>query len=727
MTQPHALAPITVDRTCYRINGQPIYLYSGEFHYFRVPRRDWARRIRLFKAAGGNCLATYVPWLIHEPAEGQFRFEGGQYDVEAFLETAAAEGLYVIARPGPYQYSELKYDGLPAWLCDGYPELHAHDLDGKVFRQSSISYIHPLFLEKVRRWFAEVCPRLARHTVSRGGPIAFAQFDNELAGIHAWFGSLDYNAASMGCGSADGRYPRFLQARHGTIERLNALYGTQFAAFADVRPLAPGQATDVAGFRRLRDYFQFYLGTVAEYGVTLAKLLRQHGIDVPFVHNSAGPGMNAWFKPLAEALPADFVLGSDHYYSLGQEWAQNNPTPQYATNVFVSLETLRLLGYPPTIFELPGGSASDWPPITPSDAEACYLVNLALGMKGSNFYILTGGPNLPGTGTTTDLYDYGASIGARGEVRPLYRTQQKVGRWLKQRPWFAETEREFDFRVTLDFEQPIADQFWKQRGPFLVSSPEVWTFAHRGLVSTAFCAGLSPAFVDLGADAWLADTATPVVAVTSAVMRRADQERLVRFLQGGGRLLLVPVLPTHDENFEPCTVLADFLGAPTIAHNRNQFSRVTFGKIQNVFSNGDVFLFDRLPAGAEVLGVDELTGRPLAWQWTTPGDGQVLCLGFRWSHAKREHEAMLAYLLKCLGLRLRLVCDNPNVWCSLRTAGEQSILFVMNLLSAPMTTSVRCRPGWSRKLLPARRFQLPPMTVKTVELTPPAARRRQRK
>jgi len=70
------MKPITFDTRCYRVEGEPIYLYSGEFHYFRVPRRDWVERMRLLKETGGNCVATYVPWLLHEPEEGKFVFGG---------------------------------------------------------------------------------------------------------------------------------------------------------------------------------------------------------------------------------------------------------------------------------------------------------------------------------------------------------------------------------------------------------------------------------------------------------------------------------------------------------------------------------------------------------------------------------------------------------------------------------------------------------------------------
>ncbi len=721
------MEPITFDSTCYRIGGQPVYLHSGEFHYFRVPRADWRHRMRLFKEAGGNCLATYIPWLLHEPQEGSFRFGGedGVLDLEGFLQTACEEGLYVIARPGPYQYSELKYDGLPAWLCEGYPELHAHDIEGHIFRQSSISYIHPLFLEKTRRWFDQVCPILARYTVKRGGPTAMVQLDNELTGIHVWFGSLDYNAESMGFGREDGRYARFLQARYGDVAELNRLYGADFASFADVRPIVPPTGNARAPeLRRARDYFEFYLGTIAEYAQTLAGMIRAHGIDVPLVHNSANPGMNALFRETVTALGNKaFLLGSDHYYNLDARWPQNTPTPQYACNAFYSLEMLRLMGYPPTVFELPGGSCSDWPPLAPEDLRACYLANVALGMKGSNYYILTGGPNPPGAGVTTDLYDYNASIGARNEVRPLYGVQKDFGLFLQERPWLMEAEREADCRIVLDWDAARAGHYWHGQGEVPFAPPAAWEFTRSGVLATALCASLSPAFCNLDSDDWLADLTTPVIIVASSVMARTYQERIVRFLQSGGRALITPVLPELDERLEPCTLLADCLGATLPQENRGGYVRATIGGVVNVLNNGSAYFSDRLPAGAEIVGRDEHSGRTLAWQLGLPGGGQALFLGFRWLHAMREHERMLASLMRRLGLIQKVECTNPNLWTSLRTARGRSLLFVLNLLSQPFAAEVRCRPAWSGEAIDLGRIEAPAMTVTTVELSAESNRR----
>jgi beta-galactosidase len=215
-----------------------------------------------------------------------------------------------------------------AWLCEKYPQLLAKKIDGEILHPGSISYVHPLFLEKTRAWFDQVVPRIARHTVTRGGPVAFTQFDNELGGIHTWFGSLDYNPESMGFGDPQGRYPRYLQGKYVKIERINERYGTGYHDFAEARPIAQPGSGAPEDLRRLKDYFEFYLSTIAEYGLTLATMLRERGIDTPLVHNSANPEMNAWFIEMTGKMGADFLLGSDHYYCLAQDWNQNNPTPQ---------------------------------------------------------------------------------------------------------------------------------------------------------------------------------------------------------------------------------------------------------------------------------------------------------------------------------------------------------------------------------------------------------------
>jgi beta-galactosidase len=710
----NSMKPITVSPICFSVDDKPFYLLSGEFHYFRVPKRDWRARMQLFKEAGGNCLATYVPWLLHEPEEGHFCFDGEDWlNLEGFFQTAAEEGLYVIARPGPYQYSELVYHGLPGWLIKQYPEILARNVNGKPFGYASVSYTHPLFLQKVRNWFAAVCPILARYTISRGGPIAFTQIDNETVGIHEWFGSLDYHPTSMGIGKVLGKYPLFLEKHYGNITALNEAYGKKYTAFQSVRPIPP-RKNQVGAIRVKKDYFDFYLSSIADYAQSLVDMLRANGIDTPIIHNSGNPGMNAYFTETAQRLGDQFVLGSDHYYNLDQNWPQNNPTPQYAARTFISLEMLRLMCYPPSVLEIPGGSASDWPPVTPDDARATYMTNLALGMKGSNYYIFTGGPNPPGAGHNTDLYDYGASIGANGDIRPLYKAQKDFGKFVHNHANLLTSERGYDFRIGMDLEYARSEQYWSERGPFLFSNVDAWQFLRKGVLSSALCASLSPKFVNLGADDWVNDIRTPLVIASSASMAEEKQRRVVRFLKQGGNVLFAPVVPTVDENLQPLPLLAEYLGGPAQSANAAGLARPHIGPVLNV--NGTTYPFEHLPQNARVLGVDEFTGQPIAVEIHPEGTGRAVILGLSWIQAMREHERMFAHLLGELGLEQAIVCSNPNLWVTLYPGDKRSTLFVLNLFTVPQEAHIRVRLKPGGPLVDVGHVQVKPITVIAVDI-----------
>jgi hypothetical protein len=140
------------------------------------------------------------------------------------------------------------------------------------------------------------------------------------------------------------------------------------------------------------------------------------------------------------------------------------------------------------------------------------------------------------------------------------------------------------------------------------------------------------------------------------------------------------------------------------------------GSVNNVLHN-DRFYARTLPEGAEICGVDERTGKPLAWQLTTEGGGTLVMLGLAWDHRKQEQAEMLLALSKRLGLRRRVSCSNPNVWTSLLHTRDRGVLFLINLFTAPMQAEV------SYVALNGSRIDLgpqtiPPMTVQTLEVTP---------
>ncbi len=139
-------------------------IISGELHYVRIPREYWSARLRMARAIGLNTISTYAFWNVHETDRGVFDFSGWR-DIAAFVREAQALGLNVILRPGPYVCAEWDFGGLPAWLL----------ADDEV----RVRTAEAGFMRFAGRWLARLGQELAPLQVSRGGPIAAVQLENE--------------------------------------------------------------------------------------------------------------------------------------------------------------------------------------------------------------------------------------------------------------------------------------------------------------------------------------------------------------------------------------------------------------------------------------------------------------------------------------------------------------------------------------------------------------------
>ncbi|MGW7417803.1 glycoside hydrolase family 35 protein [Streptomyces sp. NPDC054863] len=156
------MADFTVGETDFLLDGRPVRLLSGALHYFRVHEEQWGHRLSMLRAMGLNCVETYVPWNLHEPAPGRF------HDVEAlgrFLDAAQEAGLWAIVRPGPYICAEWENGGLPHWLT-GPLGTRVRTRDGA-------------YLGQVERWFRRLLPQVVQRQITRGGPVLMVQVENE--------------------------------------------------------------------------------------------------------------------------------------------------------------------------------------------------------------------------------------------------------------------------------------------------------------------------------------------------------------------------------------------------------------------------------------------------------------------------------------------------------------------------------------------------------------------
>jgi beta-galactosidase len=430
-----------------------------------------------------------------------------------------------------------------------------------------------------------------------------------------------------------------------------------------------------------KDYRDFYMSTIADFSVILAGWMRELGIDCDLIHNSGNPSMNPYFLETISALGDGFLLGSDLYYNLNMDWEANNPTPKAIVKSLICHDELKLMGYPSTIYEMQAGSASEWPPILPEDLKCWYMANIAFGMKAVNYYVFTGGPNPENIGGDGRVYDYGAGIAADGTIRPVYYAQKEFGAFLTDNPWLSRTERVSDYYIGLDWEQAR-------------SKSESWEFMQKGVIISSLCASLMPELIDLGDKPVLGDLSQykdkPLVVVSSACMSLKIQQNLIEYVKSGGTMFIVPEIPCMDENFEPCTVLADFIGAGTVGFSTSDYD-VNVCDLPGI-TNNKLWKCDVVPESAEVFATDEISKTVLGWKLGYPDGGTVMWLGVKWRHEKLILGKMMRRIFDLLNVTSAAVeCDNPNVWTALRVNKEGRMLFLMNLFSSPLEAGVKVK------------------------------------
>jgi beta-galactosidase GanA len=162
---PHQTHSVTYDGYSFMVDGKRTYLWSGEFHYFRLPSQDlWLDVLQKMKAAGFNAVSLYFDWGYHSPAPGVYDFTGVR-DVDKLLDMADQLGIYVIARPGPYINAEVDGGGFPDWLSTTAGSTRTGD---------------PAYLKYSDQWQSQIDRILARHQLTNGtGSVIEYQVENE--------------------------------------------------------------------------------------------------------------------------------------------------------------------------------------------------------------------------------------------------------------------------------------------------------------------------------------------------------------------------------------------------------------------------------------------------------------------------------------------------------------------------------------------------------------------
>ncbi len=450
------------------IGGKPIFIYSGEIHYFRIPFDEWEDRILKAKEAGLNCISSYIPWIWHEPEEGRFDFTGDtlrERDVVKFIEIVKEHGLFFIARIGPYFNAELIFDGLPVWLVDKENIRH---LSQRV--PHLIDYNDGLFLEYVRRWYQRLIDSIKDLQVTRGGNIILFQLCNEI-GVLNWLEKIPLD---------------FSQVDLNNVDEVNQ----SFEEFISIE-------------RRHSKFF-------ADYFKTLKRFAVESGVEVPFIANVAqfedyhdrGRAFDAILTGIKfeHFGDCDTVLAGDFY--------PKRIDYDNFHDVIIAIEVLKTFSYggnPVISMELQSGFIYDRPRIYPSDVELLTTTCYGHGLGGVNFYMFSGGVNYQGVGVYGKWHDWQSPVSWDGNLRQSYQTVKEISRDIvfNFNSKVAEAGRG-EFRKIYDVCVGIYKPYFSTmflRGKFVDEIEEERNhYFHDGILRLLTVANVSFKFIDIERD-----------------------------------------------------------------------------------------------------------------------------------------------------------------------------------------------------------------------------------
>jgi hypothetical protein len=149
------------------LEGQRVFLYSGEFHTFRLPVPSlWPDILEKVKAAGLNAVSVYTHMGLINPSPGVVDFNSFRA-LQPLYDAAKAAGIWVVLRPGPYINAETTAGGIAHWATS--------EVAG-VLRTNATDW-EAAWQDYVQGIIQQTGP----NQISNEGPVIAIQVDNEYS------------------------------------------------------------------------------------------------------------------------------------------------------------------------------------------------------------------------------------------------------------------------------------------------------------------------------------------------------------------------------------------------------------------------------------------------------------------------------------------------------------------------------------------------------------------
>ncbi|MCL6100063.1 MAG: beta-galactosidase [Bacteroidetes bacterium] len=676
-------------------NGKPFFVISGEIHYFRVDPRLWEKHLRLLKQSGANTTSTYIPWDWHEYEENKFDFTGETNparNLVRYIELCKKVGLNLIVKPGPYILAEYEAHGLPSWLLNKCSkDAHSICQNGNVISPDLMSYMSDEYLHYAFLWYDKIMPIISRYQSSNGGPVIMMQVCNEV-GVFQWLsGRIDYNDSVVSL------YKEFLKEKYGTVESMNAVYGTEYSSFDKV--VAPkGKIENKQDYCAYFDFHLFYHHFYALYLDTLIKKIRSFKIDLQLTHNIPG-----WIYGNAAELPmlistyeeimrtrSDIVFGLDH---IPEFVSFRNAHSDLACNKI--LEAMQPYG-PVWAAEFQSGTREHHVKSDANDLETFYYASLAHGMKSFNYYMFSQGINPKGKGFFGKTFYFQTPLNYQAEKSPLYGSVKKVDRFInseKENLLQSETKANIcvGFYKPYFYTELTTSQLLKEKR--LDVEKLGLSLDPRFVREEIFFNGLLRGLQTLNFNYDIRDLENSSVenllkykqlwTVTTEFMDSDTQRFLVSYVKNGGHLIMYPAVPTLDNYLNPCTILRDEFNI--------SFTKKTSPNKVNAFGIEDAFTIFRdkqIFDAAEKETVAKTENGEACGINKKVGKGMITAIGFAFGYTSDEHLHIFEKIVSLNKIKREIKVSDPDIQFVIREGKKYSYLFLLNYHNKKSTFTV---------------------------------------
>lgn len=650
---------ITLKNNTIYVNNKPIFIYSGEIHYFRIKYGEWEDRVLKAKNAGLNCISSYIPWIWHEPKDGFFDFTGEtlkERNLLHFIDLVNKHGLFFIARVGPYFNAELIFDGLPTWLVKN-KKLKL--LSPKI--PHFFSYLDPEFLDYVARWYSALLPHIAQRQITRNGNIIFIQLCNEI-GVLNWLN----------------KQPDLTENAENLFEKyIKQLTGKTITQHELLKPLRKLNET----FEKSVYLFKFYSFYFAHYFKTLKSFALRYGIEIPFIANVAqfedfydrGRALDA----ITTAFMFDEFTKKDPDVLLAGDFYPKRIDYDNFHDTVIAIEILKTFSHknnPVLCMELQSGFIYDRPKIYSSDVELLTNTCIGHGVAGVNFYMFSGGLNYEKIGVYGKWHDWQSPISWDGTLKKSYYTIKTISKNIND---LTELEKVYDVYVgvykphfsTVFLRGRLTDEIINERNLYF----------HDGLLRLLSLMNINFKLIDIEKDNL--SNLEHLLLFSFNWMDEETQTKIVNFA-AEKILLLFYDIPTQNLKGQKTTIFKDAL----------EITEIKRFKISNKKNNPDDYykfvniLNEEIPIFSQITTV-ELEGdftevakfkNKLTGFIKKIKNGEIIFLGFGINHRYNYQIHIMKNILKLAGIKPRVICMPEDIHASLLRKKDRYYLFIAN-------------------------------------------------